>query len=84
VIIDGVVDASGAGDAALGAGYGAGGGILIRATQSLTFGALGSLRTVGGDSANTGTTANGGTVKIRAPAASPEAHVLAGALSNTP
>jgi hypothetical protein len=69
VRIDGTVSANGAGDAALGAGYGAGGGVLIDASVSLVFGPTGLVQSLGGDAFGNGTVVNGGTVKLRSPAA---------------
>jgi hypothetical protein len=86
IVIAGEVDASGAGDAALGAGYGAGGGVLLRATTRVLFEVNGVVRALGGDSDDNGSAVNGGTVKVRAPEVSadgsaPADHIEAGAIS---
>lgn len=60
----GTVAADGAGDAALNAGYGAGGGIELMARSIAVAGAI---RSLGGNSQGSGTTANGGTVRLVAP-----------------
>lgn len=59
--IQGTVDASGSGQANVGAGYGAGGGILLKASDVHLDG---TVRTLGGYSDGTGTTVNGGTIKL--------------------
>jgi hypothetical protein len=81
VDVAGTINANGAGQAALLAGYGAGGGILLKARQDLKVrgGALvTSLGGAGGGSP--GVVGNGGTVKLHGPTASsiPVASVTAG------
>ncbi len=64
----GALRANGAGHAELEGGYGAGGGILLKADDTLFVGATASVTSLGGAAGNSvGTTINGGTIKLRAP-----------------
>jgi hypothetical protein len=65
--IDGVITANGGGDAQLGAGYGAGGGIWLGARDSLRLGLASRVESLGGDSGDAGTMTNGGSIKVTAP-----------------
>jgi hypothetical protein len=64
IVVSGRIAADGAGRADLSGGFGAGGGILLYARHTITFNASGVIRSLGGFSDGTGTTSNGGTIKL--------------------
>jgi len=64
IVARGRIAADGAGRADIMGGFGAGGGILLYARHNLTLDAGAALRTLGGFSDGTGTTTNGGTIKL--------------------
>jgi hypothetical protein len=64
ISIQGTVCADGAGRAGLFGGYGAGGGILLYAHDSITIGDEAVIRTLGGFGDGQGSPINGGTVKL--------------------
>jgi hypothetical protein len=64
IIVSGRVASDGAGRANLNGGHGSGGGILLYSRHTITLNASAVLRSLGGFSDGTGTTTNGGTIKL--------------------
>ncbi|MBW1808637.1 MAG: thrombospondin type 3 repeat-containing protein [Deltaproteobacteria bacterium] len=64
IVVSGEISANGAGDASLGAGFGAGGGILLYARQRLNIEQGSHIFSLGGFGDGIGTNENGGTVKL--------------------